>query len=42
VPDGLGDAPENEVNAHPSLEEHGEPREVAELGFVVRPSRILP
>jgi hypothetical protein len=38
----MGDAPENEADAHPSLEEHREPREVAELGFVVRSSRILP
>src|SRR5919112_58160 len=34
--DVLGDAPEHEADAHPSLEEHREPREVAELGFVAR------
>jgi hypothetical protein len=36
VREGLGDAPEDEAYAHAGLEEHGEPREVAELGLVVR------
>jgi hypothetical protein len=36
VRDGLGDGPENQADAHPSLEEHREPREAAELGSVVR------
>ncbi len=38
--EGLGHAPEDEADPHPGLEEHGEPREVAKLGFVVRLTKL--
>src|SRR3712207_3736277 len=40
VENGLGNTPEDEADAHPRLEEHGEPSEVAELGFVVRGAEL--